>query len=633
MIKLNSKIKRFRQFPAGCAGVFFAALLGGLLLSGCSQQDADGRASGSAVLGIGTVSTALTDAGTRSTTTLTSGSIGVFRLADAGHEGAFNVEYTYSSGWTSDTPVTLGAFSSSICVYSPYGSNGIDASTNPRSVALTAGAYEASSDLCYYSGSASVRSPQVNPVLKHAYARLRINLKRGSLYGGTGAVSSVEVSGTGLESSARLDLSTGVYSEGVSGKVSFDPGITGLASGETKSLEVLLVPCSVSGKVVISLLVDGVRKVAFLDVSTLNLDAASMAGKLFEVNVQLGEDVSVAPEANCYIVAPGGSVNIPVSRANKSALSTQLADVTKGWSSEVIWRDNSSLEMSSDDAIQAYGAFTVKATDASATGNALVCIKDGSGNILWSWHIWVTNYDPESENQSYDGYTFMDRNLGAVNDTPGNPGAMGLLYQWGRKDPFAGADDIASSVLKKLYSGKTGPNTYNEAMAMGPANTEPAPTTSANNLENSVRHPGMFYFNSSSPYDWYPGNSTTQNDDLWKSTKTVYDPCPAGWKVAPEEAFSGFSTTTFVRKGTTSDDWSTYPGRFLDNETTGSWFPASGRRTSSRGALTDVGTRGYYWPSAVGGSLGSCLYFYSSSVNPVYSDDRASGFALRCVQE
>ncbi len=35
-----------------------------------------------------------------------------------------------------------------------------------------------------------------------------------------------------------------------------------------------------------------------------------------------------------------------------------------------------------------------------------------------------------------NGYEWMDRNLGALNNTPGDVANRGLFYQWGRKDPF-----------------------------------------------------------------------------------------------------------------------------------------------------------------------------------------------------
>ena len=67
-------------------------------------------------------------------------------------------------------------------------------------------------------------------------------------------------------------------------------------------------------------------------------------------------------------------------------------------------------------------------------GNAVIALRDFSGEIVWSWHIWVT--DREVTLTAANGYEWMDRNLGALNNTPGDVANRGLFYQWGRKDPF-----------------------------------------------------------------------------------------------------------------------------------------------------------------------------------------------------
>ena len=41
----------------------------------------------------------------------------------------------------------------------------------------------------------------------------------------------------------------------------------------------------------------------------------------------------------------------------------------------------------------------------------------------------------------------MDRNMGAISASPGNIGALGLLYQWGRKDPFLGSSSTGGYVV------------------------------------------------------------------------------------------------------------------------------------------------------------------------------------------
>jgi len=116
---------------------------------------------------------------------------------------------------------------------------------------------------------------------------------------------------------------------------------------------------------------------------------------------------------------------------------------------------------------------TVNANSNSATGNAVIAVYSGAnqtGDILWSWHIWVTNYDPDVpsagdtcivHNLAGVNYVFMDRNLGATTATVSISTTMGLLYQWGRKDPFTGSSSFRSATEPTLYNESgTGSTTF-----------------------------------------------------------------------------------------------------------------------------------------------------------------------------
>lgn len=91
-------------------------------------------------------------------------------------------------------------------------------------------------------------------------------------------------------------------------------------------------------------------------------------------------------------------------------------------------------------------------------GNALIGAFKGE-QIIWSWHIWVCSEVADPSTQTFKvecteewpltKYAVMDRNLGALSNKPlvyGAPNnkmsvaSMGLLYQWGRKDPFIGSN-------------------------------------------------------------------------------------------------------------------------------------------------------------------------------------------------
>ncbi len=152
-------------------------------------------------------------------------------------------------------------------------------------------------------------------------------------------------------------------------------------------------------------------------------------------------------------------------------------------------------------------------------GNAKIAAFDAAGNIIWSWHIWVTD---KPMNQGYsNGYVALDRNLGAIMSNSegfrnGYSQWSGLYYQWGRKDPIFRA-------------------TVDEQFSQGAWKREvvdhPVPVAEAH------RNPVTYY------YDTNPdGNNwttdTENNDHFWgyisirdDVKKTIYDPCPPGYRV------------------------------------------------------------------------------------------------------
>ena len=64
----------------------------------------------------------------------------------------------------------------------------------------------------------------------------------------------------------------------------------------------------------------------------------------------------------------------------------------------------------------------------------------------------------------------------------------------------------------------------------------------------------------------------------------------------------------------------------------GAFFPASGCRNTSAGALNYVDTYGGYWTSSPNSAgNGYNLHFYGTGASPAYHLDRTFGFAVRCV--
>ena len=346
---------------------------------------------------------------------------------------------------------------------------------------------------------------------------------------------------------------------------------------------------------------------------------------------------------------------------------------------EVVWADAADLVYSPSivhDGSDAFLDFEVKAADIQS-GNAVVAVTKGSGaskTVLWSWHLWfapkdalnkipVTNHQGVVYNftkealgwkpTKWSGSTYdkprtvkvkVEQTVGnngtkqdAVINITQNPGNVRkgatTLYQFGRKDAFPG---VATSDLK------TGGITENAGDNM--------------TIVNNIQNPDKFYIYGSSLWTnysyynlWSADNTVTggynQGNDN-PVVKTVYDPCPVGFKMPANNAFTGFTTTGLNSTSQSelkvdgTDDWQQWTNNFGHNFWTNSSktatinFPASGLRYSSDGSLNNVGYIGYYW-SAVPNSTGSgCgLGFGSGGVDPLFISTRTSGFAVRAFSE
>jgi hypothetical protein len=232
--------------------------------------------------------------------------------------------------------------------------------------------------------------------------------------------------------------------------------------------------------------------------------------------------------ANCYMVAPGGStVTIPITRAITIGGMNALTKAVV----EILWDDNKVINKPKLSKRGDSRIITVKTPSKQGKarqGNAVIAIKDaGTGTIYWSWHIWVVNYDPNTGGTwTNNGYTFMDRNLGAT-DNQLNPASWGLLYQWGRKDPFPGGKEgTAGYAALSHFKGMRDAGSPDPAHV---SNRKQDADGITDGILESIQNPTTF-FSAIIEGNWLPAPDNT----LWNTPegrKSVYDPCPAGWRV------------------------------------------------------------------------------------------------------
>lgn len=203
----------------------------------------------------------------------------------------------------------------------------------------------------------------------------------------------------------------------------------------------------------------------------------------------------------------------------------------------VVMLDNGKLE-------DGFATFYVT-VDETTYGNVGLAAYDANGTILWSWHIWI---QPEVKVVSLGDYTVMDRNLGATYAPEGTTltgnnfnASLGLYYQWGRKDPFfppSSNDNTNTSTqpwFRKDYDGTWKKQNVNTVTARG-------------TIPQSVQQPLSYYRSDNTYWQISYTTNTGQANDLWgyvgsagtigeSFAKTMYDPCPPGYRVMQHNVF------------------------------------------------------------------------------------------------
>ncbi|MBQ7195684.1 MAG: hypothetical protein IJS07_08660, partial [Bacteroidales bacterium] len=410
---------------------------------------------------------------------------------------------------------------------------------------------------------------------------------------------------------------------------------------------------------------------------TANCYVAGAAGRRYKMPVTVMGNGYTTPEDTGYTTPlQGASPGI-----TPSALSPESA--------QLLWQTSADLinDVTYDDG---YVYFTLNGTVGGALtqGNASIAVYSGdhaSGDILWSWHIWVTDanldalvqtwtiHDDYDEYSNYVDPILMDRNLGALSNQPwgttSSHAAHGLFYQWGRKDPFPGADDssISSTTPITTYDagGSTVPGTTADKLAGNSNAVQWGYVSGAITDRDADGAKYPMNFRSVGSGQWLVPPTIKAYHDLWGlplypassnyiGHKTIYDPCPPGYRVSNPYAMSGvvpdnsaggninttypdnnianFSTSRtdggyWVKYDGVNQTWLPYTGQ-LPNTTSGTKYYA--------GKLYRVGNYGgYYWSSKPGDGGSSYRGAgYQMDYNNFYSIQQTSaacfGFAVRC---
>ena len=356
----------------------------------------------------------------------------------------------------------------------------------------------------------------------------------------------------------------------------------------------------------------------------LTYGSVTSSHRVEQVSSKPPTDLSSSQTSNCYIVSDSGAYMFKTVKGNSSTSVGSVASVSVLWESF-----GTATTPSTGDLIKSVsyqdGYITFQTPYTFNEGNAVIAAKDVSGNILWSWHIWLADH-PEEQVYYNNAGTMMDRNLGATSATPGDVGALGLLYQWGRKDPFLGSLSISSLTVAK--STITWPSAVSSDSRTG-------------TVAYATANPTTFIKYNTNNYDWYYTGSSSTDDTRWptsSSGKSIYDPCPAGWRV-PDGGSNGVwskalgSSSSYAETYDSTNNGMNFSGKFGDSPTI--WYPASGNIGAGYGLLDYVGSYGKYWSASRYNNYGaSILYFYrDGNVDLSESNFFAGGHSVRCIKE
>ena len=247
-----------------------------------------------------------------------------------------------------------------------------------------------------------------------------------------------------------------------------------------------------------------------------------------------------------------------------------------------------------------------------------------NAEVLWSWNIvFSEGYDPDAaENWIVKGgYTWMNRDLGALIDPEqayiggqlnnvALASTTGNCYQWGRKDPFPGLPDY-TSVQVSYMTGLWFAPAYTPIPALDRGtfeawgreahhqiigNTKATVAIDINTaLGTGYVSQDAFDLGRANPHLWLYKNENYLTDKAglaaWGNpskdahgVKTIYDPCPPGWKVMSSQAWIALTDNETPDAVVAT----TMRGILLDNKW---YFPLTGGAQHVRNS--DGGSNGY----------------------------------------
>lgn len=438
----------------------------------------------------------------------------------------------------------------------------------------------------------------------------------------------------------------------------------------------------------------------------------------------------MAAPANCFVLKPESSITFdPYERPEKgggfdySDYVKKTVPAKKISSVKILWQTGDGTNFaigknSTANLVYLDNQDKIHVKAGKINGNAVIAGYNNANEIIWSWHIWVNSDSPaqiskaipyttydwdasgiKSSEPRIDGRPVMSCNLGALNSNldPLHPDASsyGLLYQWGRKDPFPQSkivdrysqDPYSSDYIVAVYDNAGVQIKMSSTTGAGELFQTVMTNATIGNIEYALLHPTHFlkssnvYPTAQSDYinagDWYWGH----NDRLWggkpyseaskvfetntphpilladngATEKSIFDPCPSGWMLAPGDMWLGFTKAGYNVQGDAgslqsincSESTANIPkyGYHIymqgwKNGTT-AFFPAQGLRLPNGDPFHSGGCGNYHTSSP--GKDGTVYIFHLHTSPGIYQLNifetnydytrRCVGGPVRCVRE
>ena len=576
------------------------------------------------------------------------------------------------AAWDTERPIYWGEGKSDVYAYYPY-MDVVDVDEQPFSVALdqtVESAYENSDFLWAKAEGVAQTDGAVSLQMQHSMSRLVVKIMAGEEYvGSLPADATVHLHSTVTD--ARVSLANGSvvkYAYGGTHSIKMrNLGIRTFAEGDAVVYEAIVVPqmletsvplLEINSKSVSYLLEDMFNfkpGVSYTYTAVLNTSTTAIKveigcevedwnnmgsgdgtggdgggtgdGEDDGIDLSTYTDLSAEGTANCYLVKEAGNYKF------KAVLGNSDATVGNVKKTEVLWETfGTDVTPNVGDLVTGVGyknGYVYFSTpEVFGNGNASIAVRNSKDVILWSWHIWCSEEGWNDQVYPNNAGTMMDRNLGATSATPGDIGAFGLLYQWGRKDPFMGTCAKSGTTL---------------AASTGTWTT----IKSCQTVDYAEENPMTFVaLNSGSSSDWCKEYDYTMR---WmENFKTMYDPCPAGYRV-PNGGENGFWATAlgaiesvgYGNSNLGNSKWinwdSTNNGLLwiLCDEESTAWYPAVNYLYEYSGTLYHLNnSNSFLWTSTyIASHQARTPMFNSGYVQPLQCNYKARGISVRCVRE